>query len=390
MPVSTSLLEEGVVIPPTHILCGGQLQHEVLHTLIGLEGAATLSPTQLSAKGDFSAQISANQIGVSRLTQLIDRYGLAVFQGMVRGLNDYAHGLAVESLKSIPCGSYGFTDYLDDDGAGNRHIPIQVLLQVKPGEIDLDFSGTASQVAGNVNCPLSVAAAAVFYCLRCLMPERMPVCAGAFRCISLKAEPGCLLNAEYPAAVAAGNVETSSRVVDVILGALAQAIPEQIPAASQGTMNNLAMGGVAADTGSWDYYETMAGGMGASASGEGLSAVQTHMTNTLNTPVESLESHYPIQVLRYQVRTQSGGSGHFRGGNGIVRELVFEQPATVTLLTERRDSKPWGLQGGGMASSGNNYLNDERLPAKVCIQVKPGDRLCVETPGGGGWGMEKQ
>jgi N-methylhydantoinase B len=237
-----------------------------------------------------------------------------------------------------------------------------------------------------VNCPLSVAAAAVFYVFRCLMPEQTPACAGAFRPIRLEAPEGCLLNARYPAAVAAGNVETSTRVVDVLLGALAQAMPERIPAASHGSMNNLAMGALYADGRRWDYYETIGGGMGASAAGAGLSAVQTHMTNTLNTPVESLESHYPLRVRRYQIRRGSGGDGKHRGGDGIVREMEFLEPATVSLLTERRILAPWGLQGGESGSCGVNQLNGKALPAKLTLQVKAGDVLTVETPGGGGWG----
>lgn len=248
----------------------------------------------------------------------------------------------------------------------------------------LDFTGTAGQVAGNINCPLSVAAAAAYYCFRCLMPGDVPACDGLFRPITLSAPEGSLLNARRPAAVAAGNVETSSRVVDVVLGALAKAAPEAIPAASQGTMNNVAMG--AAGEQGWDYYETMAGGTGAHAGGAGLSAVHSHMTNTLNTPVESLEAHYPLRVLRYQLRRGSGGAGRWRGGDGIVRELEFLAPARFTLLTERRSHQPWGLAGGEPGAAGENRLNDTTLPPKYSGQARPGDRLVIASPGGGGYG----
>lgn len=396
MPVSTHLQQEGIVIPPTHIQRQGEVQQSVLFRLAGLvEGEdskskdqANFTPPQQSALGDFKAQMSANRIGVERLLQLIQRYGVAQFNKLVEGINDYAQSLALASLKTIPDGRYRCTDWLDDDGAGTRGVQISAELTVAQGDIEVDFAGTAAQVNGNVNCPLSVAAAAIFYCLRCLMPEQMPVCAGAFRGIRLRAAKGSLLNAEYPAAVAAGNVETSTRVVDVVLGALAQAIPNLIPAASQGSMNNLAMGGIDGGGESWDYYETMGGGMGASSKSQGLSAVQTHMTNTLNTPVESLESHYPIQLTRYQVRRGSGGQGFHSGGDGIIREFRFTQPATVTLLTERRARAPWGAQGGKPGKTGNNFLNAQPLPAKISTTVAAGDVLCVETPGGGGWGKE--
>jgi N-methylhydantoinase B len=218
------------------------------------------------------------------------------------------------------------------------------------------------------------------------MPDHIPACAGGFRMISLSAPEGSLLNARRPAAVAAGNVETSTRVVDVVMGALAQALPQQMPAASHGSMNNLAMGARGADQ-SWDYYETMGGGMGAGPAGEGLSAVQTHMTNTLNTPIEVLESNYPLRICRYALRDGSGGQGKHCGGDGLVREFEFLKPTTVTLLTERRRHAPWGLQGAGDGLPGRNLRNGESLPPKVSLQLETGERLTVETPGGGGWGQ---
>jgi N-methylhydantoinase B len=230
-----------------------------------------------------------------------------------------------------------------------------------------------------------VAAAAVFYVFRCLMPPQTPACAGSFRPITLTAPSGCLLNAQYPAAVAAGNVETSTRVVDVIMGALAQAVPERIPAASHGSMNNLAMGYALSD-GSWDYYETIGGGMGAGPKAHGISAVQTHMTNTLNTPIEVLERNYPLRVTTYAVRDHSGGAGRYAGGNGIIRSFTFLEPATVTLLTERRRHSPWGLNGGEAGLPGRNLLNGTPLAGKVALTVHSGDTLRIETPGGGGWG----
>jgi N-methylhydantoinase B len=230
-----------------------------------------------------------------------------------------------------------------------------------------------------------VAAAAVYYAFRCLMPAQTPACAGAFRPIEIDAPSGSLINARKPAAVAAGNVETSTRIVDVVLGALARAIPDAIPAASHGSMNNLAMGSAEAGAG-WDYYETVGGGMGAGPCADGVDGVQTHMTNTLNTPIEVIESRFPIRVRRYALRRGSGGRGRRRGGDGLIREFEFLSPAHFTLLTERRTSVPWGLSGGAPGLAGHNRLNGRDLPAKCEGAVGVGDRLLILTPGGGGHG----
>ncbi len=379
MPISRQLEEEGVVIPPSHLVRAGKLNEALLKQILGSTG------NSLELHGDFAAQMSANRSGVARLGQLIHDMGSDAYAQALQALNDYAERLALSALADIPDGRYRFSDWLDDDGLGNTDLAIVAMVKVDNGRIEVDFNGTAPQTAGNVNCPLSVAAAGVYYVFRCLMPEQTPACAGAFRPIAITAPLGCLLNAQRPAAVAAGNVETSSRVVDVICGALAQALPERIPAASHGSMNNLAMG-ARSDAGRWDYYETMGGGMGAGASGGGLSAVQTHMTNTLNTPVEVLEMNYPLRVRRYTVRRGSGGAGSRPGGDGQVREFEFLAPAQVTLLTERRRHAPWGLAGGAPGAVGENRLNGELLPGKTNVVVKAGDRLCVATPGGGGWG----
>ena len=382
MPISTKLEEEGMVIAPDFLMRGHQLQEDLLQNLM----AQTSNPRQ--TRGDFAAQISANLTGLERLRSLVSTMGGAAYGEGVAQLNDYAQRLARQCLIDIPDGDYHFSDVMDDDGLGNVDLPITVRLHVRNHEITVDFSGTAAQTPGNINCPLSVAAAGVYYVFSCLMPSYAPTCEGRFRDISIKAPKGCLLNARYPAAVAAGNVETSTRVVDVIMGALAQAIPQQIPAASHGSMNNIAMGARYGerDGERWDYYETIGGGMGGGPQGAGLSALQTHMTNTRNTPVEVLESVYPVRLSRYQVRTGSGGQGLHNGGDGILREYTFLKNATVTLLTERRRQHPWGLHEGGHGSCGRNRLNGEVLPGKKSFEVKAGDVLCIETPGGGAWG----
>lgn len=379
MPLSSHLEEEGLVIPPSRLIRGGKRDEAVMQRILSAIRSGH------AGRGDFAAQISANRNGLLRLGELVDSMGADAFQQSLDDLNDYAERLAQATLHAIPDGEYSFSDVMDDDGLGHEDLTIKVILRVKAHQVSVDFSGTAGQVKGNINCPLSVAAAAVFYVFRCLMPPQTPACAGSFRPISLTAPLGCLLNAQYPAAVAAGNVETSTRVVDVVMGALAQALPDRMPAASHGTMNNLAMG-TARGQQSWDYYETIGGGMGAGPGKDGISAVQTHMTNTLNTPVEVLERTYPIRVAEYAVRDHSGGRGRHLGGNGIVRSFAFLQPATVTLLTERRRHSPWGLNGGEAGMPGRNLLNGKLLPGKVTLKVQAGDTLRIETPGGGGWG----
>lgn len=383
MPLSTHLDDEGLVIAPTRLLINDEIDEEVFTSIM-----ASLHDGE-RAKGDFLAQISANRNGVAALTRLVSGIGVVDYNVALSELNAYAGRLAKQTLQSIPDGEYQFDDVMDDDAHGQHDIRICCIVNVENGDVSIDFSGTSPQVKGNINAPLSVAAASVYYVFRCLMPPQTPACAGSFHHIHLSAPVGSLLNACYPAAVSAGNVETSSRVVDVVMGALAQAIPQQIPAASHGSMNNLAMG--ARHPGdSWDYYETMGGGMGASAFHDGLAAVQTHMTNTLNTPIEALEMNYPLRVRRYGIRHHSGGAGEYRGGDGLVREFEFLKPASFTLITERRFNCPWGLAGGEAGSAGENRLNGSDIGAKVQRTAQKGDRLTVMSAGGGGWGWAKK
>ncbi len=377
MPVSRRLEEEGLVIAPTLVVDAGEPVSETFEGIIG----ATRSPHQ--SRGDFAAQLSANRVGVQRLAELVSRMGAGQYEDGLTALNGYARRLAGDTLAGIPDGDYSFTDWLDDDGAGNRDLPVRVRIRSRGAHVTVDFEGSAAQTEGNVNCPLSVTAAAVIYVFRCLMPDTTPACAGSFADIELQVPEGCMLNARRPAAVAAGNVETSGRVVDAVMGALARALPDQLAAASHGSMNNLAMGALEAPL--WDYYETMGGGMGAGAEGGGLDAVQTHMTNTLNTPVEVLEMNFPLRVHRYCIRRGSGGQGLRRGGDGIVRELEFLRETSVTLLTERRRHAPWGLAGGADGTRGENHLDGKVLPPKIQLRAQPGQRLTIASAGGGGW-----
>jgi len=375
MPLAQTLEQEGLIIPPTQVMRDSIICNEVLSGLLG-----HLHNPQI-ARPDFIAQISANTAGLNRLVLLIQTMSVMTFKSALSALNDYAESLARSALAELPAGQYMFTDIMDDDGQGHYDIPIKVTLQINRDNILIDFTGTADQVKGNINCPLSVTAAAVYYCFYCLMPPQTPATAGVFRHLEITAPDQCLINASYPAAVAAGNVETSTRIVDSILGALALALPGKIPAASHGSMNNVAMG-----AGHWDYYETLGGGMGAGPISDGMHAVQTHMTNTLNTPVEILEKYYPLRITQYAIRRESGGKGQHKGGDGLIRQYEFLDDCHVTLLTERRRHPPWGLAGGKPGQAAINLLNNKPVPGKTEFKVGPGDQLTIQTAGGGGWG----
>jgi len=378
MPMSCTLAEEGLVISPTLLMKDGELEEDFLLSIL----QRLTSPD--TSRGDFNAQIAANLLGVKRLQELVAGIGPDNFEKQQNALQAWAETLVRQSLSAIPNGSYQFTDFLDDDGHGNSDIPIAVKVDVSDTGVSVDFAGTAAQVVGNINCPVPVTAAAVIYVFRCLMPAHTPACHGAMQGIEIIAPVGCLVNASYPAAVAAGNVETSSRIVDAVCGALANALPEQMPAASQGTMNNLAMG--SRGSRGWDYYETLAGGMGAAFEVDGCSARHSHMTNTLNTPVEVLELNYPLRVMRYSIRRGSGGEGAFRGGDGVVRQYQFLEDTEVTLLTERRTRPPWGLAGGGPGQCGRNELDGQELPGKISFDAVAGQTLTIFTPGGAAFG----
>lgn len=379
MPVSRALAEEGILISPTLLMQGGEVDEAFMHSILD----RLTSPD--TSMGDFNAQVAANLLGAERLQALVETMGVDKFEQSERSLQSWAHSLVLQSLDAIPRGQYQFEDYLDDDGHGQTRIPVRVTITARDDGIEVDFNGTAGQVTGNLNCPMPVTAAAVFYVFRCLMPAHTPACHGALQGVSISAPAGCLVNARPPAAVAAGNVETSSRIVDAVCGALAQALPNQLAAASQGTMNNLAMG--RRGEGGWDYYETLGGGMGASSNGKGRSGRHSHMTNTLNTPVEVLELNYPLRIRRYAIRRGSGGAGAFKGGDGIEREYLFLEDAEVSLLTERREFPPWGLNSGEPGLCGRNELDGERIPGKIQFKARVGQTLTIKTPGGGGYGQ---
>ena len=378
MPVSSTIEDEGVIISPQYLVKDDCVDSAKLNQFV----ANSCNP--LDEMGDYNAQLAANRIGIKRLSAIASDLGADAYAIALDEINRYGERLGSKALAAIPHGTWSFVDYMDDDGFDTVDIPICVNIVVNHHGICADFTGTAPQVKGNINCPLGVTVAAVHYVFRCFLPTYAPTCRGVFSTIKVVAPESCLVNAKPPAAVTGGNVETSSRIVDCVIGALSGALPEMMPAASQGTMNNVAMGNEMGEQGStWAYYETIGGGCGANAHGAGRSAVQSHMTNTLNTPVEVLEMKYPIRVRRYAVRRGSGGRGQFCGGDGIVREYEFLEPAMLTILSERRRHAPWGLAGGGNGQPGENLLNGDSLPAKVMRRVKVGDRLTIKTPGGG-------
>jgi N-methylhydantoinase B len=325
--------------------------------------------------------------GEARLREISRRYGLARVKRSAALLLDYTERVTRAMLREIPDGAYRFEDFLDSDGVTDEPVRIAVTLRIEGDSAEVDFTGSSAQVAGSVNANYAVAVSAAMYCFRCLIDADVPYNAGLLRPVRLIAPERSVVNAGLPAAMAAGNVETSQRITDTILGALAQALPERIPAASSGTMNNLSFGG-------WDsfrtrafaYYETIAGGMGASPRGPGRSATHSHMTNSWNTPVEAFEHEYPVRVRAYKIRGGSGGAGRYRGGDGIVRELEFLADADVTILSDRRARGPWGLAGGQPGQPGKNELAGAVLPAKTRFGIRAGQGLRIESPGGGGWG----
>jgi N-methylhydantoinase B len=302
-------------------------------------------------------------------------------------LKDYTERMMRARIEQIPDGEYEFEDFLDDDGFGSPPVQIHCRLTIRGDEAVVDYSGSAPQQRGGVNANLSITVAATMYCFRCLIEDNVPFNAGLLRPIEIVTKPGSVLDAQLPASVAAGNVETSQRITDTLLGALQQALPDQIPAASAGTMNNLSLGGLDPATGRpFAYYETIAGGMGARPNADGMDAVQNHMTNSLNTPVEALEHLYPLRMRRYAIRRGSGGKGKYRGGDGVLREFEFLTDTDFALLSDRRQTRPYGAQGGQPGQAGVNLLNEKPIPAKGHFRAMKGDRLTIKTPGGGGFG----
>ena len=374
---ATHVDQEGHRVAPTAAVRDGRWLPEFIEPFL----AATRTPGERI--GDLSAQLGANEAGAFRLEQVAREVGIDRYFEVAHALLDYGERRMRSAIAALPDGVYRFRDAME---WGAADLEIRVAVTIDGERAIADFTGTCDQIDGNINAVEAVTRSCLYYAVRVATDPTIPANGGCYRPIRLIAPEGSLVHARPPAAVAAGNVETSQRIADVLLGALAIAAPDRVPAAGQGTMNNVLIGNDV-----FAYYETVGGGQGARPGRAGQSGIHTGMTNTKNTPTESLESHYPFRVIRYGLRSRSGGDGAYRGGEGIERELEFQAEATVSLMGERRRIPPWGLAGGGPGAVGEDWLiraggDRERLPGKVTFEVKPGDRLLVRTPGGGGWG----
>jgi N-methylhydantoinase B len=385
MPLARHLEEEGVVIPPTLFQKRGRIERSFLRAFL----AQVRHPTESQA--DLRAQLSANQVGATRMHELIAGEGLGKIQAAMAAHRRYEERITREALARLRRGVYSFEDVLDDDGLSDQPVKIAVQIRVRKSQVEVDFTGCAKQVPGPVNATFAITLSCVAYAFRCVVLALTGEDCLSLKPFRLKTRKGSVVDARYPAPVAGGNVETSQRLVDVLFGALAKALPALIPAASQGTMNNVALGSER-----YSYYETLGGGMGALPDRDGPSAIHSHMTNTMNTPIEAIENELPLRVTSYRIRRGSGGSGRFRGGDGLIREYEFLEPAHISLLTERRSFRPYGLKGGKPGMAGVNWLLKPvplyprppikiRLPGKVELNAQPGDILRIETPGGGGF-----
>ncbi len=405
MGLCREIYQEGVRIPPVKLMRRGEMHADVLAMLLN----NVRTPEE--REGDLGAQVAACHTGAERLREVCSRYGMKRARRAAGDLMDYSEELMRAFLQRVPAGAYRGEDFLDGDGISERPVKIAVTLKAHktlqdagptrgrgrpPHMVTVDFTGSDPQVEGSVNAVSAITYSACFYVFRCLLAEDVPAAAGLMRPIQVIAPEGTIVNARPPAAVAGGNVETSQRIVDVVLRALAQAVPDRIPAAASGTMNNLTIGGIDPRTGEpFAYYETIAGGMGARPGKSGVSGVHTHMTNSLNTPAEALEYAYPLRVRRYSLRAGSGGEGKFRGGDGIVREIEVLSDCEVTLLSDRRTRGPWGLCGGSDGALGKTFITRhdgsiETMPAKFSTRLRNGERITIESPGGGGWGTSNR
>lgn len=386
LPLSTSLYQEGLILPPLRLVRDDKLQQEI----VALICANSRTPEE--RRGDLSAQVGANAVGKERFRELFRQSGRELFTQRTTETLLYAEAVLNTILLRISNGTYTALDVLDGDGTGAIDIPIRVALTVEEGKLTFDFTGSALQTEGSANATEAITRSVCYYLVRCLAPPDLPTNSGCFRAITVIAPAGTIVNADYPAAVATGNVETSQRILDTILQALAKALPQEIPACSQGTMNNLLIGGYDLERQRpFAYYETIAGGAGASSEGDGASAIHTHMTNTLNTPIEVLETHYPLRVVQLEIADNTGGKGKFNGGNGLIRHLEILVDAHVSLITERRTHTPPGANGGEDGLPGHNEIilpdgTRHSLPPRWSEKVSAGTQILVRTPGGGGWG----
>lgn len=388
--LSVSIHEEGTIIKPRIVVCRGQLNRDNIHDLLN----DTRTPDE--RLGDLSAQVAANNVGMKRIIQIAETYGWGILLRTFRDLQTYSAHMMSLALRKFEGKKGVFTDYMESDGAGTWDIPISIEIKIQDGRAKVDFTGTSKEVKGNINCPLASTLSAVYYVFIILFGHDVPTNSGCWSVIDVNIEEGSLLYPTYPSPVSAGNVETSQRIVDATLGALVSIVPGLVPAASQGTMNNLTIGGIDPRTNNpFSFYETIGGGSGASRGMNGASGIHTHMTNTLNTPIESLESEYPLRVNCYSIRRNTGGLGQWSGGDGIIREIeMLAEHSTISIQSERRSLPPWGLDGGLNGKLGVNTIfyegNEHVLQAKTTIIAPKGSVIRIETPGGGGYGSPPQ
>jgi N-methylhydantoinase B len=382
LPLSIEIYQEGIIIPPLKLMDSGKRND----TLLALIIANSRAPQE--RLGDLEAQLAAHRVGERRLRSLIESHRLTRVEAHADALMDYSRRMTEAVIAAIPDGVYGFEDALEWDDV---NIPICATITVRDIAMQIDFTGSAPQIAANINAVPAIVKSAAWYCVRLLAQDDVPVNHGCFAPVTVTVPAHSLLNPDFPAAVVAGNTETSQRIVDVVLGALAKTLPNRIPAASQGTMNNVTFGGALITGEPFVYYETIGGGHGAGPNGNGLSGRHAHMTNTRNTPVEAFEQVYPVRVTAYCLRTGSGGTGHYNGGDGIRRVYEFLVPAKVTINSQRRRLAPYGVNGGEAGAVGINWIERsngeiETLTGRYEGVLNSGDKLIIETPGGGGWG----
>jgi N-methylhydantoinase B len=382
---STDVYQEGLIIPPLRLYERGALNKPLLELIM----RNVRTPTE--RRGDFRAQMAANKIGIRRVQELIQKYGKIVVVDAMNEILDYSERRMRARISLLPDGSCGAMDHMDDDGISEESLKIEVAVKIDGSKILVDFAGTAKETRGNVNAVFPVTLASVYYVVRCITDPTIPPNSGCYRPITVDASIGTLVNPTPPAAVAAGNVETSQRIVDVLLKAFSSIVPDKVVAACQGTMNNLSIGGIDPRTNEpYAFYETIGGGQGARPTKDGMDGVHTHMSNTLNTPIEALEMAYPLTVEQYEFIPNSGGLGRYRGGLGVRRRIKVYGNAVLSLQTERRRFSPYGLFGGEEGEKGRNTLirDGKRidLKGKVTLQLKSGDMIEIDTPGGGGYG----
>lgn len=384
---ATELYQEGIIIPPVKLVEGGRVNEDLLRLI------TRNTRTPKARRGDLKAQIAANLLGGRRVSELLNKYGVSVFNSAIDGILDSSERMMRKALSMIPRGVYEAEDYLEGTGVSRRRVRIRTRVEVKEGGVEVDFSGTDEQVDVAMNAVVGVTLSAVYYVLKCLTGPELAFNEGCCRPVKVRIPRGTVLNPVPPAAVAGGNVETSQRIVDVLFKALSQAVPDKVSAASQGTMNNVSIGGVDPKTGEmWSFYETVAGGMGGRPGLDGEDGVHTHMTNTMNTPIEVVELQYPLRCLKYGLRADSGGAGRWRGGVGVERVWMILAPsATISILAERKEIAPWGLFGGKPGATAEFKLRkadgtEIELGAKETMSVGKGDVLIIRTPGGGGYG----